>query len=238
MFTHIARIIWNISNLWKQKKSGSIYTLVIANMMDQDEKKKINLTKWFALGLGGVLGLSHIGLIGMIANRKDGLPDLDIPVGPYTSYVVSADKEGYKISYSANDPKTALITKDIKEKGGFLGLANETTQITEEYFMDGAINQGGAVSNHRSWLDGKPGLTQKEAADITATRKSEACVKAIGSAEGTGRLVGTSIGASAAPSLATIPYIGWVAAGWVAMFGGNQGADIGGNMAEDLNKNC
>ena len=51
-------------------------------------------------------------------------------------------------------------------------------------------------------------------------------------------LVGTSIGASAAPSLSTIPYIGWVAAGWVAMFGGDQGADIGGNMAEDLNKNC
>ena len=104
--------------------------------------------------------------------------------------------------------------------------------------MDGQINQGGPVSNHRSWLDGTPGLTQQEAADITATRKSEACIKAIGSAEGTGRLVGTSIGASAAPSLANIPYIGWVAAGWVAMFGGDQGADIGGNMAEDLNKNC
>jgi len=216
--------------------------------MDQDEamfgtevkqkpKKKINLTKWFALGLGGVLGLSHVGMIGMIS-RKDGLPDLDIPVGPYTSYVVSADKEGYKISYSANDPKTAFITKDIKEKGGFLGLATETTQVTEEYFMDGAINQGGSVSNHRSWLDGQPGLTQGEAAEITAARKSEACIKAIGSAEGTGRLVGTSIGASAAPTLSTIPFVGWVAAGWVAMFGGNQGADIGGNMAEDLNKNC
>ena len=215
-------------------------------MMDQDEamfgtevkpKKKINLTKWFALGLGGVLGLSHVGMIGMIS-RKDGLPDLDIPVGPYTSYVVSADKEGYKISYTANDPKTAYITKDIKEKGGFLGLANETTKVVEEYFMDGQINQGGAVSNHRSWIDQKPGLTQQQAKEITDARKSEACIKAIGSAEGTGRLVGTSIGASAAPALSGIPFIGWVAAGWVAMFGGNQGADIGGNMAEDLNKNC
>ena len=195
--------------------------------------------KWFAATIGVVIGVSHIGMIGMIANRKDGkLPDLDIPVGPYTSYVVSADKEGYKISYTANDPKTAYITKDIKEKGGFLGLANETTKVVEEYFMDGQINQGGAVSNHRAWLDGKPGLTQEEAADITATRKSEACIKAIGSAEGTGRLVGTSIGASAAPSLSTIPYVGWVAAGWAAMFSGNQGAEIGGNMAEDLNKNC
>ena len=197
------------------------------------------MNKWIGISLGSLLGITHIGMIGLIAtNKNTKLPSLDIPVGDYTSYVVSADKDGYKISYSANDPKTAFITKDIKEKGGFLGLANETTVITEEYFMDGQINQGGPVSNHRSWLDGTPGLTQQEASDITEIRKSEACIKAIGSAEGTGRLVGTSIGASAAPSLSSIPYIGWVAAGWVAMFGGDQGADIGGNMAEDLNKNC
>ena len=201
----------------------------------------MNNIKWISIGVvGSVFAVSHLGMIGYIASRKteSQLPNLDIPVGDYTSYVVSADKDGYKISYSANDPKTAFITKDIKEKGGFLGLANETTQITEEYFMDGSINQGGPVSNHRSWLDGTPGLTQQEAADVTAARKSEACIKAIGSAEGTGRLVGTSVGASAAPALSGIPFVGWVAAGWVAMFGGNQGAEIGGNMAEDLNKDC
>ena len=201
----------------------------------------MNNVKWISIGVvGSLFAVSHLGMIGYIASRKteSQLPKIDIPVGDYTSYAISATKDGYKLSYTANDPKTAFITKDIKEKGGFLGLANETTVITEEYFMDGSINQGGPVSNHRSWLDGTPGLTQQEAADITAARKSEACIKAIGSAEGTGRIVGTSIGASAAPSLSTIPYIGWVAAGWVAMFGGNQGADIGGNMAEDLNKNC
>ena len=197
------------------------------------------MNKWIGISLGSVLGITHIGMIGLIAtNKNTKLPSLDIPVGDYTSYVVSANKEGYKISYSANDPKTAFITKDIKEKGGFLGLENETTQITEEYFMDGSINQGGPVSNHRSWLDGTPGLTQQEAADVTAARKSEACIKAIGSAEGTGRLVGTSVGASAAPALSGIPFVGWVAAGWVAMFGGNQGADIGGSMAEDMSKEC
>ena len=104
--------------------------------------------------------------------------------------------------------------------------------------MDGQTNQGGAVSNHRSWLDGKPGLTASQTAEIVAARQSEACIKAIGSAEGTGRLVGTSVGAAAAPTLSTIPFVGWVAAGWVAMFCGNQGAEIGGNMAEDMNKNC
>ena len=201
----------------------------------------MNNIKWISIGVvGSLFAVSHLGMIGYIASRKteSQLPKIDIPVGDYTSYAISATKDEYKLSYTANDPKTAFITKDIKEKGGFLGLANETTVITEEYFMDGSINQGGPVSNHRSWLDGTPGLTQQEAADITAARKSEACIKAIGSAEGTGRLVGTSVGASAAPALSSIPFVGWVAAGWVAMFGGNQGAEIGGNMAEDLNKDC
>ena len=104
--------------------------------------------------------------------------------------------------------------------------------------MDGKTNQGAPVSNKRSWIDQPPGLTPQQTQEITAARKSEACIKAIGSAEGTGRLVGTSIGAAAAPSLSSIPFVGWVAAGWVAMFGGNQGADIGGNMAEDMSKDC
>ena len=200
----------------------------------------MNKIKWISIGVvGSLFAVSHIGMIGHIATReKSKLPNINVPVGPYTSYKVSVSEEGYAISYKANDPKSMYITKDIKEKSGFLGLANNTTKVVEEYVMDGSINQGGPVSNHRSWLDGKPGLSQEEAANITAIRKSEACIEAIGSAKGTGRLVGTSIGASAAPSLSSIPYIGWVAAGWVAMFGGNQGADIGCNMAEDLNKNC
>ena len=160
---------------------------------------------------------------------------MDIPVGDYTSYVVSANKEGYKISYTANDPKTAYITKDIKTKGGFLGLASETTKVAEEYFLDGKTNQGGPVSNNRSWITPLDDFVKN---NPELSQKDLACIKAVGSAEGTGRLVGTSVGAAAAPTLSTIPFVGWVAAGWVAMFGGNQGAEIGGNMAEDLNKNC
>ena len=183
------------------------------------------MNKWIGLSLGTLFGISHIGLIGLLS-KKSSVPVISPPVGPYTSYVISANKEGYKISYVGNDPKTMYKTTKIKEKGGFLGLANENKEIVEEYTMDGdvhiqkeyQINGGGN--------------------NPIASNKSEECIKAIGSAEGTGRLVGTSIGASAAPTLSTIPFIGWVAAGWVAMFGGNQGADIGGNMAEDLNKNC
>ena len=200
----------------------------------------MNKLKWISFGIvGSLFAVSHIGMIGYIATReKSKLPNVNVPVGPYTSYKVSVSEEGYVISYKANDPKTAYITKDIKEKAGFLGLSNNTTKVAEEYFMDGQTNQGGSVSNHRSWLEGKPGLTQEEASNITAIRKSEACIEAVGAAKGTGKLVGTSIGAAAAPTVSTIPFVGWVVAGWVAMFGGNQGAEIGGNMAEDLNKNC
>ena len=177
----------------------------------QPKKKRIIHVnwKWISFGLvGSLFTISQLGMIGYIATREESkLPDLNVPVGPYTSYKVSVSEEGYAISYKANDPKTAYITKDIKEKGGFLGLANNTTKIAEEYFMDGKTNQGGAVSNHRSWLDGRPGLTQDQSDEITAARKSEACIKAIGSAEGTGRLVGTSVGAAAAPTLSTIPFV-------------------------------
>jgi len=200
----------------------------------------MNNIKWISIGVvGSLFAVSHIGMIGHIATReKSKLPTLNIPVGDYTTYQAEVTEDGYKIAYKANNPKSMYITKDIKEKAGFLGLANNTTKVVEEYVMDGKTNQGGPVSNHRSWIDQSPGLTQQQAEDITAIRKSEACIKAVGSAEGTGRLVGTSIGAAAAPTVSTIPFVGWVVAGWVAMFGGNQGAEIGGNMAEDLNKNC
>ena len=194
------------------------------------------MNKWIGISLGTVLGISHMGMIGLLVSRQQEapLPNINIPVGDYTSYQAEVNKEGYRISYKSNDPKTMYITKDLKKKGGFLGLANNTEKVVEEYVMDGSTNQGGAVSNHRSWLDSK---TQTLEGDINSS-KSEACIKAIGGAEGTGRLVGTSVGAAAAPAVSSIPFVGWVAAGWIAMFGGNQGAEIGGNMAEELNKNC
>ena len=131
----------------------------------------MNKLKWISVGIvGSLFAVSHIGMIGYIATREKEapLPSVDLPVGPYTSYKVSVSDEGYAISYKANDPKTAYITKDIKEKAGFLGLATNKTQIAEEYFMDGQTNQGGAVSNTRSWLDQKPGLTAAQTAETVS----------------------------------------------------------------------
>ena len=194
------------------------------------------MQKWLGISLGAVFGLCHVGMIGLLATRQSSkLPSFNPPVGDYTSYRISANEAGYDISYQANDPKTMVITKDIKKKGGFLGLANNTTQVVEEYVMDGKTNQGGPVSNKRSWQDPS---TIVKGGDGKVSDKTVACIEAVGGGKQTGRLVGTSVGAAAAPAVSGIPFVGWLAAGWVAMFGGNQGAVLGGNMASELNENC
>ena len=115
---------------------------------------KINLTKWFALGLGGVIGISHIGMIGMLARRDSSkLPSLNMPVGEYTSYEAHVNEDGYSVSYRANDPKTMVTTIDRKAKGGFLGLANNTTKEVIEFTADGAAHHGGPVSTKTAWID-------------------------------------------------------------------------------------
>ena len=47
------------------------------------------MKKWFALGLGGIIGLSHIGLIGMVS-RKNNLPIINPPV---TIFIISSRGE-------------------------------------------------------------------------------------------------------------------------------------------------
>ena len=176
--------------------------------------------KWIVISLGGILGLSHIGMIGMIS-RQQKFPVVNLPVGPYTSYTVEAGKEGYKINYRANDPKVMHVERDIKEKGGFLGLGNNTSKVKEQYTMEG--------SQH----------LQSLSREISSNAKSEACIKAIGAGEGTGRMVGGILGGAVATNgVASIPFVGWVLAGAATMIGMDQGAEIGGNMAKDLSKQC
>ena len=194
------------------------------------------MNKWIGISLGSLIGISHIGMIGMLATRTNSrLPDLNIPTGDYASYEAEVGEDGYRISYRANDPKTMYTTKDIKTKGGFLGFSNNTQTVVEEYTMDGATHHGGPVSTKSSWIDP---AALAITGDGKSTARTEACIKAIGGAEQSGRLVGTSVGAAAAPALSGIPFVGWLASGWVAMFGGNQGAEIGGNMASSISPDC
>ena len=198
--------------------------------------KNINKTKLFALGLGGLLGLSHLGMIGIIANRKpeSKFPQLNIPVSEYASYDVEAGVDGYRIRYNANDPKSMFTTKTVSGGGGLFSKGQKTT-IVEEYTMDGAVHHDGPVSTRSAWID-PSALTGDGEKKISA--KTIECIKARGSGEGTGRMVGGSVGAAAGSGLSSIPFVGWVLAGAASMIGMNEGAELGGDLAESFSDAC
>ena len=174
------------------------------------------MNKWIGISLGTVVGISHIGMIGLLANRTS-FPKLDLPIGEYTSYSVEAGKQGYRINYRANDPLRLGVRKSVERPAGFLGFGKSKTSFEEQYTMDGA--------RHISNPDGSPKLS---AARIE-------CIKAAGGGESTGKIVGGSIGAAVGTSgLASVPYVGWVLAGAATMLGMEQGAEIGGQMAMDF----
>ena len=177
------------------------------------------MNKWFAISLGTVLGIGHIGMIGLLANRNQ-FPQLNLPIGDYTSYQVEANESGYRIQYRANDPKVMEVTKDVNRPAGFLGLGKAEVYSKQQYTMDGSFH-----------------LSDRSGSKMSAAQ--EQCIKAAGGGEQTGRIVGGSVGAAVGTSgLASIPYVGWVLAGAATVLGMEQGAEIGGNMATDFSKAC
>ena len=184
-----------------------------------------NKWKWISIGtVGSLFALSHIGMIGMIS-RQSKFPQLNLPVGEYTSYSVRAGKDGYAINYRANDPLIMHVERESKTKGGFLGLGNNVVRTKEQYTVGGKTHHGGPVSNHNTWID--PSAQGKG-----LSAKTIECIKARGSGEGTGRMVGGSVGATLGSSLSGVPFIGWVLTGAASMIGMDAGSEIGGSMAE------
>ena len=175
--------------------------------------------RWGTIVLVSLLGVSNIGLINTLINKSK-LPVINLPVGPYTTYQVDASEFGYKISYMANDPKVLNSIKRSETPKGFFGNKKEKIVISKQFTMNGE-------SVSLKTTERGSGITDEDIA----------CYKIEGSGESTGRLVGASMGVKAAPAVSNIPVIGWLAAGWVAMFSQNKGADLGGNLAREFN-NC
>ena len=132
------------------------------------------MTKWIGISLGTLLGVSHIAMIGLLANRTSKMPTLNLPVSEYTSYKAKVSMDGYEIEYRANDPKTVNRIREVKKKGGFLGLGNNRESVIEQVPVDQSLR---SQASPDSWEQAK----------------SEECIKAIGSGEGTGRIVGLSL---------------------------------------------
>ena len=175
--------------------------------------------KWVAISVGGVIAFAHIGVLGHLMRPQ--YPVINFPSGDYSSYKVEATRDGYKVEYKANDPRVLESERSLlvdENKRGLFGGGDikRREYRTDQYTMDGSRNLGGAVDP-----EGK------------SLAKSEECIRADAGARSQGALAGTSIAAGAiVPAVINIPYVGWLAAGWMTLLGGRVGSDVGSEVGK------
>ena len=184
--------------------------------------------KGIALALGALVGISHIGLLGYVVRdntpKVREVPTINIPRGDYSSYTIKAGKDGYEIEYRANDPaileSQRSLSSDVNKKGFFGGGTESRREWrVDQFTMDGTRNLGGAVS------DGEG----KSAKDIE-------CIVADAGARSQGAMAGSSIAAGVGvPAVIGVPYVGWLAAGWVSLLGGRVGSSVGSTVGSVFN---
>ena len=179
--------------------------------------------KWTAITVGSVVAVAHIGVLGHLIRRQPErvqVPTINIPSGtPYSSYRIEAGKDGYTIEYKANDPAILESHRSLdldKDKRGLFGGGSErrTEYRSDQYTMDGTRNMGGAAL-------GEEGKSAKDVECIVADAGARSQGAMAGSAVATGVLV---------PAVVNIPYIGWLAAGWVSLLGNNIGSEAGSTV--------
>ena len=182
--------------------------------------------KWAAISVGGVVAVAHIGVLGHLIKRPPEpepvvqVPTINIPHGPYTSYTITAGKEGYTIEYKANDPKVLESSRSLnldKEKRGLFGGGSEKRDEyrRDQYTMEGTRNMGGGAV-----ADGEG----KSAKDME-------CIVADAGARSQGAMAGTAISTGVlVPAVMNIPYIGWLAAGWATLLGNQVGETVGSEI--------
>jgi hypothetical protein len=179
--------------------------------------------KWTAISLGSIVAIAHIGVLGHLVRREPDriqVPTINIPRGtPYSSYKIEAGKDGYTIEYKANDPAILESQRSLildKDKKGLFGGGTESRREwrTDQFTAEGVRNMGGAA------VDGEG----KSAKDIE-------CIVADAGARSQGAMAGTAISTGLlAPAVMNVPYVGWLAAGWVNLLGQNVGSAAGSTV--------
>jgi len=179
--------------------------------------------KWTAISLGSIVAIAHIGVLGHLVRREPDriqVPTINIPRGtPYSSYKIEAGKDGYTIEYKANDPAILESQRSLildKDKKGLFGGGTESRREwrRDQYTAEGVRNIGGAAT------DGEG----KSAKDIE-------CIVADAGARSQGAMAGTAISTGLlAPAVMNVPYVGWLAAGWVNLLGQNVGSAAGSTV--------
>ena len=193
------------------------------------EPTKKSLIRPIALALGGLVAVSHIGLLGYVVNRPKSEvqqpPTIQIPNGPYSSYKLKATKDGYEIEYRANDPRVLESSKSLeldRDKRSIFGGGSERRREyrTDQFTAEGTRNMGGA-----STLDG----------EVKSAKEVE-CIVADAGARSQGAMAGTAISAGlVVPAVAGIPYVGWLAGGWALLLGQKAGETIGSEVGSAFN---
>jgi len=198
----------------------------MSDLNSTDQAPRKSPIKGIALTLGGLFALAHVGLLGYVIHRPEHpqVPTINIPRGtPYSSYKIQAGKEGYSIEYKANDPAILESQKSLdltKSKSGFFGgktFEDRTEFRSDQYTMDGTRNIGGVDSEGKS-------------------AKDVQCLIADAGARSQGAMAGSALAAGvAAPALASVPYVGWLAGGWALLLGQKAGSTLGSQVGSVFN---
>ena len=187
----------------------------------------MTLLKWFGIGVGGVVAIAHVGVLGHLIEVSNSTkhPVISLPSGDYSSYRIQSGKDGYIVEYRANDPKILESERSMnldKTKRGLFGGGTEQRNEyrRDQYTMEGTRNIGGAVIDG----EGKSGVENID------------CIVADAGARSQGAMAGTSIATGLlVPAVVNIPYIGWLAAGWMSLLGQKAGSEIGSEVGSVFN---
>lgn len=177
------------------------------------------MTKWIFGSLGVIVAVAHIGILGHLV--KDDPVQLSYPpTGEYSTYSVTVNPDGsYTIDYKSHDPSLVTTETYTDSSSGVFGVGGRSTTTTTRHHVPGVPGSG---------VDHEGGKLSAE--DI-------ACIQAAGGGRSNGALVGGSVATGIAPAVTGIPYVGWLAAGWLVLFGQDVGGQIGEQVATSV-KGC
>ena len=160
-------------------------------------------------------GILNVGALIGHGFRKPVPPISYPPVGDYSSYEITHYPNGsYSITYRRHDPKVVDSDTYSDTSNGVFGIGGRST-----------------VTRSTQYIPSEGAVDEKKIA------RSEECIKAVGGGESNGALVGASVATGFTPLVTGIPYIGWLASGWLVMFGQDVGSQVGGEIASNF-KGC
>lgn len=173
--------------------------------------------------LAGVFVVAHIGVLGHLTRpQQSSVPQIQLPpVNDYSTFRVRATRDGYEIEYIGNDPRILTTETEVDQSNGVFGVGGRRSTSTRREFTQDSQPRGGE---------------QTEGGKLSA--EQIACIEAAGGGRSSGAIVGGSVASGVlVPAVINIPYVGWLAAGWMTLLGTEMGGNLGSEIATSV-KGC